>query len=360
MADLFAGYGKIYESSADWKPVDPKRFKAVKWVATEKVHGANFCFIVENGEIVCAKRTGLLQGDEDFFGYKKMLVKLKSEILQCPDSINFILQNSRPEMKSLLGYSKLHLFGELCGGKYPNLNSNKNIFPIQTGIWYSNNIEFVLFDVAVTVLNDQVKPEMTFLDFRITLELAKSRNLLCVPIVDEGNFEQMINVSVDFPTQVPKLLHLDPISDNFAEGVVIRPMEAILVSTKYGISRAILKKKRPEFAEDSRYHQATKSAVVKKDNSINATEYILSEAICMVNRNRLNAAISKYGRISTKDKDGLKKFAEAIVEDILTDLNEFKEWGELDATDKSTVAEKVLFECKGEIIKYHKSHEAKS
>jgi hypothetical protein len=39
------------------------------WVATEKIHGTNFCFIHDGKDLTCAKRTSLLAMTDKFFGF---------------------------------------------------------------------------------------------------------------------------------------------------------------------------------------------------------------------------------------------------------------------------------------------------
>jgi hypothetical protein len=42
----------------------------VRWVVTEKVHGANFSFVYEKGALCYAKRHGYLAWLDNFFGYQ--------------------------------------------------------------------------------------------------------------------------------------------------------------------------------------------------------------------------------------------------------------------------------------------------
>jgi hypothetical protein len=39
------------------------------WVATEKVHGTNFCFNYDGKDLVCSKRTSYLAPKDKFFGF---------------------------------------------------------------------------------------------------------------------------------------------------------------------------------------------------------------------------------------------------------------------------------------------------
>jgi len=83
----FPGYQRIYESTQHWQP-SKNQFKKLVWVASEKVHGANFCFVVfhndEGGEpvILGAKRRELLGEEEDFFGHKLLIPKIQDKIIK--------------------------------------------------------------------------------------------------------------------------------------------------------------------------------------------------------------------------------------------------------------------------------------
>lgn len=64
-----------------------------------------------------------------------------------------------------------------------------------------------------------------------------------------GKYEDCLNFNIKFESRIPKNFQLPALPGNQAEGVVIKPMREILVTTKKGITRAIVKKKAPEFAE---------------------------------------------------------------------------------------------------------------
>jgi hypothetical protein len=46
-------------------------------VVLEKVHGANFCFVVNEAEVVTARRTAVLPADERFYGWQEVLTKYR-------------------------------------------------------------------------------------------------------------------------------------------------------------------------------------------------------------------------------------------------------------------------------------------
>jgi hypothetical protein len=80
----FTSYEKIPESPQHWG-LDERGFRAltkVRWVVTEKIHGANFCFVVHNGTVRCANRREFLSPGDPFYGYQRVLARLRSQVLE--------------------------------------------------------------------------------------------------------------------------------------------------------------------------------------------------------------------------------------------------------------------------------------
>lgn len=117
----FPGYQRIYESTQHWQPTKGL-FKKSQWVATEKVHGANFCFVVfeedghkgeekeKEGERIVikgAKRRELLPEDEDFFGHKMVMAKLRDKIIKI---YHLVMQSASPSKRPL----RVFIFGGKC------------------------------------------------------------------------------------------------------------------------------------------------------------------------------------------------------------------------------------------------------
>jgi len=78
--DIFTSYSKIPLDSNNW---DNSYKKIKKWAVTEKIHGSNFSFVfdVKQKNMKYAKRTGILNENEIFFGYKKILNDVEPKIL---------------------------------------------------------------------------------------------------------------------------------------------------------------------------------------------------------------------------------------------------------------------------------------
>jgi hypothetical protein len=51
-----------------------------RWEVTEKIHGANFCFIVDAKGIQCGKRREILGKRDSFYGYQRVLSREREKL----------------------------------------------------------------------------------------------------------------------------------------------------------------------------------------------------------------------------------------------------------------------------------------
>ena len=341
MDKRFNSYQKIPESSASWI-LDKKstnKLQQAKWCVTEKIHGANFCWLVNKTEILCAKRKAILTPTDNFFGYEVVKEKLSSSIRQIFDSII----TSKPDVQDA------YIYGELFGGLYPHpdVTPNPQIQPIQTGVYYSSTIEFCAFDIAI-----HTKEDFKYLDYRMAIELFEQSSLLYSRPLFVGKMQDALAYPVKFKTTIPPLLNLPPLEEpNYAEGVVIKPVEPLEVQTSKGLVRPILKKKILEFSEDARYHQAEKWQ--EKSERRNVDDYILDELEwdinMLVTKNRLNNTISKVGHLNKRTANEIGKL---LTEDVQEELA--SKYGErllqLKSEDKELV-NLILKDCVNTLIK---------
>ena len=110
-------------------------------MVTEKVHGANLAVVVDDGCVRYAKRTGLLDPDDDFYGYREHIPPRYNDKFQ---ALFQLAQTRFPTMHSLT------IYGELFGGDYPHdeVVAVQDLLPVQTGISYCPGLEFYAFDVV--------------------------------------------------------------------------------------------------------------------------------------------------------------------------------------------------------------------
>ncbi|MFE1748141.1 RNA ligase family protein [Coleofasciculus sp. H7-2] len=345
-------YEKIPENPNNWnlKESDYRAFKKTDWVVTEKIHGANFCIIADGSDVQFAKRKELLQPDEDFFGYQTLGYKLAQQVKE----IFNIIQAERQ------GTFRVSVYGELFGGEYPHpdVAAVPNVQAVQTGIYYSPKIEFCAFDIAVEENSSAAKRD--YIDYEKALKIFHKVEMLGAKPLFIGKYEQALAQNIEFDSTIPALLGLPKLSfSNKAEGIVIKPVKSIYIDTPKGRIRPVLKRKIPEFAEESRFHQAEKWTNQKPATATNyfSDEKWLKEAmLALVTENRLINAISKVGRISGKDTKSLEKVFRLFVNDVLETFNESYEsiLKTLPEKSQQTLMEQVERESKKLVNNYFK------
>jgi Rnl2 family RNA ligase len=235
---MFQSYDKIPESARRWTDDEAalRRLHRLKWVATEKIHGANFCFVVGAAGARGARRKALLDPGEDFFSHRAVQAGLEEGL--------------RALWRELGSPEGALVYGELYGGGYPHpdVAPAPGVSPVQTGCWYAPGIHFMAFDLAVIAGG-----ERRWIGFEEARGRLVDAGVPCVAPLFIGGFADACAQPVAFETTLPALHGLPPLDDNLAEGFVVKPLgEALLPDGR----RPVVKIKHPRFAEDARYHQA--------------------------------------------------------------------------------------------------------
>lgn len=133
------------------------------WVVTEKIHGANFCFIIDatTGQaatrflrffkknkkfaVLHAKRREILHDDDEFFGFHSVAQRLDP-------AMQILFANARAQHANV---ERVLVYGELFGGVYPHEaveaehEAEAAVTPVQSEIFYSPRVDFCAFDVAL-------------------------------------------------------------------------------------------------------------------------------------------------------------------------------------------------------------------
>ena len=80
----FSGYEKMPNSlkKLGLSESDFSKLEKLKWVVTEKVHGANFSFIYENGVLKFAKRKDYLSWKDNFFGFQLVVNQIEDQVIK--------------------------------------------------------------------------------------------------------------------------------------------------------------------------------------------------------------------------------------------------------------------------------------
>jgi Rnl2 family RNA ligase len=320
---MYVSYDKILENLSKWNLTesDYRAFKKTDWVVTEKIHGANFGIVTDGSEVRFAKRKEFLQPDEDFFDYQS----LKSQLAYQAKEIFKILQ---AEQNQLL---KVFVYGELFGGEYPHpdVPAVPHVQAVQTGIFYCPTIEYCAFDMAVERMGNGLTRD--YLDYDKALSLFQQVGMIGAEPLFIGKYENALAYSPEFDSTIPALLNLPKLPfRNPAEGIVIKPVKLIYVETPKGKVRPVLKIKIPEFAEDRRFHQATKwtsqkfSPLPTPTQGLSIEEELSQEMLALVTETRLRNVISKIGRVSGSDGGRKQQLVQLLIQDILETFNE--EW----------------------------------
>ncbi|WP_170319263.1 RNA ligase family protein [Polyangium spumosum] len=309
----FSPYEKIAESLAAALGDDEAAHRAasrVEWIVTEKIHGANFCLVTDGADVRCAKRKGLLDEDEDFFGHRGIQTRFAPGVRDL-----FARVNAR-EPKATLVF----VYGELFGGGYPHpdVPPVPGVSPVQTGCWYAPGIEFCAFDVGLVLAGASERAYLDQDDARMDCEGA---GIPFAKPLFRGRYEDALAFPIGFETTIPARLGLPSLGpSNKAEGVVLKPARALVIPRRSGAVRPVVKRKIPEFAEDERFHEAEKWSSAARAPSASALDWLLHEASSLVNENRLNAAVSKVGRARPGDTARLREVLTLVREDLEFEL----------------------------------------
>lgn len=251
------------------------------WVVEEKVHGANFSFIVNNDYIKTAKRTSILGDEENFYNSSSVFAKCRDKIIDLYKDII----SCNTEVNNIIVY------GEIFGGIYPHkdIEAVRGSSSVQKEVYYSPDNCFYGFDIKIFY-----GEKTEFLDVYKRNELFEKHGLFYAKPLFIGSLEDALNYPNKYQTTIPKLLGLPEIDNNICEGNVIKP-----VFDKRYLSgeRVILKNKNDKFSEK---RTDTPKINVEKVFSENVKK-IIDDISSLINENRLHSVLSKIGKVTDKD-----------------------------------------------------------
>jgi len=283
-------------------------FAKEEWVATNKIHGANFSFFCDNNSLRAGKRTSFLA--EDGIGL------YNSQVIF--DKYKTTVENIYRYLKNWLVFESIILYGEFFGGTYPHEDVKRlpEASTIQKGVYYCPHNDFLLFDI-VLVQKDGFK---TYLDIDQVIDIGTKHNIPTVEILYRGKFEDMITLNPVFEDPTYKQFNLPQIEDNESEGFVLRPT----VTHFFGNgARVILKNKNKTFME---------KVAVKKNKVVIAfpdeAKNILETGISYITENRLRNVLSHGHKVTQKDFGKLlgllsKDIHEELLRDFKDEISDF-------------------------------------
>jgi Rnl2 family RNA ligase len=280
----------------------------LKWVVTEKVHGANFSFVYENRRLRYAKRKDYLSWNDDFFGFQAVAAAMEDQVMALFE-----------QLAQELPAHRYILYGELFGGSYPHpdITPDPAVQAIQTGVYYSPSIGFCAFDIAL----ETAEGEKRYLDYEVALACFDRFDIFCAQPLFTGKWNEALNFNTRIDSRIPAQLNLPALSPNLVEGVVIKPLShSGLASLPM---RPILKLKNPEFDEEQKFHEAEKwSFIPGVQSKAEELSFLVEEMALYVTENRLNSALSKTGRLDFTNEQRMQEIRQEFLDDIFTDFNE--------------------------------------
>eukprot|EP00731_Ephydatia_muelleri_P022493 Em0015g76a len=291
-----------------------KKLNAVKkWVALEKVHGANFSFTVQRDcSVLVAKRGSVLTEKEDFFGVWRQ----KGLVDEEREKAKRVFLAAVRELKDAL--TAVTIYGELFGGHYPHpsVASCVGVVPVQRAVAYCPGLNFYAYDIAV--IYEVGRRE--YLDYDMCAQLFQEAGFLYATPLCTGTLQQMLNYPLGFATTLPQRLGLPSLPCNVAEGIVVRPIrETVLMTATKGPSRVIFKRKVEQFAEK---HSRVPPPELDKGKTYLADDAALMrvEMLALVTSQRVINTVSKYGLPDTSE--GWTEITERMIQDVLAVLRD--------------------------------------
>ena len=182
----------------------------------EKVDGANVSFLCDDLDVRMARRTGILDPLEPFFGYQAVIERYSGQVYH----IYNLLRQSYPVLSSIAVY------GELFGGAYPHpeVAPEPGARSVQKGIWYAPGHDFYAFDIFVFTQDGGF-----FLPVLEANRLFSAAGFLYAWNRFIGPLDDCLSYPHVFPTSIPAELDLPPIANNLCEGIVIKPLTPIFL-----------------------------------------------------------------------------------------------------------------------------------
>jgi len=294
----FVKYPKIINAYKEEYVEQAKKLDTadIKWMVSEKIHGANFGVYCKDGETVRFASRNQFVGS-DFFNAASVIEQLKQPAITLFKTLN------------LKKGDTLIVYGELFGEG------------VQRDIYYGEK-QFVAFDVAV---NKELQP---FLD--VIPSLRDSGFRAVSPELYE-TLEEALEVSPEEKSQYsPK--------GCIREGIVIAPSKPLYFNSG---SRVIFKIVNKEFLEKVRAKSEKLSAEFTDEH-----KELLESVTQYVTTARVSNAVSKIGAVSQKDfgllmKHTFEDIKQEFVDDLGFDFTEDDRWGNIKKLFNKKLADTV-------------------
>lgn len=223
------------------------------WMATEKIHGANFSFWCDGTEVKVASRTQFVDGT--FFNCQAVINKYSDSVMSL-----FKLLNGE--------HKELVIYGELFGGN------------IQKEVEYGEK-DFRAFDLS---LDGVVQSKLN------QRAWCEGVGILNAPFIHAGTFAECLGLSNTFKSTLTPEGYEE---ENTSEGLVIEPVEPAWFNNG---SRIYFKNKTESFSEKKRKPKENVIFELSDEES-----ELMNELLTYNTTQRVSNVISKIGVVTNKD-----------------------------------------------------------
>ncbi|ASZ13694.1 hypothetical protein KTO58_05750 [Chitinophaga pendula] len=285
---------------------DQHHLNKLKWVVTEKVHGANFSFVYEDRRLLYAKRKEYLSWQDDFFGFQVVAAQLEDRLIRLFEQLHHDIPGQR-----------YIIYGELFGGAYPHPDvvPDPYVQAIQTGVYYSPAVRFCAFDIAVEWAGIK-----QYIDYDKALSYFERFDIFYAKVLFSGKWNEALQFDTRIDSMIPGHFGLPVLNPNLIEGIVVKPLSHSGLPAP--AVRPIIKIKNPEFDEEKKFHEAEKWSFIPDVISLSEElSFLVEEMSNYITDNRLNSVLSKIGRLDEANEKRMSEIKAEFLEDVYVDFN---------------------------------------
>lgn len=293
------------------------RTESSEWIVLEKADGTHFS-IDSEGRV--AKRSRELEDGETYF----VDAGFRESLRQCAVNI-----------RNKLEVPYVRVDGELIGGYYthPEFHTAEDAKKIQGAVQYCPEYAFYAYDISLK--------DGSYLDYNTCIPLFEEFGFFYAKPLFRGTLEECASHPIEFSSTIHRLFGLPPIEGNYAEGIVIKPVQDLRLRDG---SRVIFKNKNARFSETYRPNEIKKNVVIPAV-SYPARE-IYKHMLCMVTPNRFRSVLSKEGPWNSDPKRS-GRFKGLLARDVLSTYARENDVGleSLSKTEQQIIKKSVADEC---------------
>lgn len=311
------------------------KFQDGIYCATEKIHGANFGYYCDGIEVKLAKRTGYIDDDAMINFYR---------VANSPKIHTYttnVMKMFRLLKKSNDNIQSISVHGEMYGGIYPNIESDYS--PIQRGIYYSEEHEFVAFDLMICETGQKY-----FENYSVACEIFEVVGLPYLKPLITGTIKDCCEYDIGGDSTLPDILGKPKlIIRNIREGHVVKRIGRHVI-TDGASTRSIVKIKNKKFMEINRglaedvtrskkfmVRKATRKHDWKKLQS--QIDIVLLDILCYVTEARMHNVMSHDGLSAIADI--IDPYVTDVFKDYISDHSDV--WFKLDDMAKGILKKKI-------------------